>query len=143
MKKSVSAPCLQTFSIKQPTNIKRNISINSLPIVDDISSLTSNMVNIISEEIQVESVLHVPSHQVISCILTNKTFPNDILKKEDKNVAECLLEPDSNEDEHRIVLRRSTTSYLDLSEICEKTSERYASFLQKIRKQRKKNITEI
>lgn len=151
MKKSMSAPCLQnastniTFANSKP--MKKTTSTNALSayIGNDITPI----INIISNEIQLESVLHVPSSQLGICFVMNKSFPTSILDNEsllsiDKNMAECIVEPDPPEPETRDTNMISgvirNPSYLDLCQICDKTAERYALHLRKLRQSRKKNM---
>lgn len=143
MKKSISAPCLQNI---KPNAIKKNVSVHAFPDINLIQILGDE----IQKEIQLESILHTTTSQLTSCMIQNKEFPSDILQAVHENIldtqkyraiSECIIEPepDEKEQEYEMYLRRNM-SYLNLTEMCEKTAEKYATYLRKIRKNRKKNV---
>lgn len=155
MKKSISAPCLHTLNtnisiVGTSRAIKKTTSTNALSGL--LGTDVSPLLNTISNEIQLESILHIPSSQLGTCFIINKSLPSDILENPvyhsiDKNMAECILEPDPPEQETRHTDINSglirNQSYLDLCEMCDKTAERYALYLRKIRQSRKKNIQQL
>jgi hypothetical protein len=150
MKKSFSSPCLTGLNnrvspcatAQNAPKMRKSISTNAFPM--DIPILEA-----ISNEMQIEAVIHVSGLQAGSCAISNAKFPYELLSKfqretpllpEEKALTECLLEPcEKEEPPKRLWQRPITLSYLDLSETDPRINQRYAEYLRRIRKNRKGN----
>lgn len=148
MKKSLSSPCLsgqQTKLTQHAPKMRKSVSTNAFPI--DIPIYPT--LEAISNEMQIEAVVHVSGLQAGSCAISNSKFPYELLSKfqkgepllpQEKALTECLLEPcEKEEPPKRLWQRPSNLSYLDLSETDPRINQRYAEYLRRVRKNRKTN----
>jgi hypothetical protein len=120
MKKSVSAPCITSLSLVQPSIqaplMKRNVSTNAV----------AEMIYMLST---------IPIHRVADCIATTHQFPIDILTQDPSEIASmglCLAEP-SEVPENNIQTFQLERQYI----FNEMVNERYINMLFRIRKKNK------
>lgn len=143
MKKSISTPSLTSLGKTPPlTKMRRSTSTNAFPAPLE---MVGPLLEIVNTEIQMEAVLHVPALHAGSCSIDNHKFPFELLTKdgplvsEEKALVNCLLEPIEKEVNTRSISRiPQSPSYLDLSEGDPKIAERYAEFLRRVRKGRRR-----
>lgn len=156
MKKSLSTPNLSSMGASHggsqriapaiPSNLKRSVSTNAFPMMSLVDTI-----ELVSHELQAESVMHITTAQASTCSLLYKRFPHDILlaseqHPDDKEFVECLVEPDGIKDgsrnfkhpRHISGLPAASPSYLDLCADDDRINERYAMLLRRVRRASKK-----
>lgn len=151
MKKTASAPNLPSLAAQTHVHVptckgqiqKRSVSVNSLHSLEDLSAMS--IINSVLNEIQMESVLHVPAVVQGQCAL-NYTFPESILHHSSKNneitdsmkdYASCIATPIEHEEQRSSSGRSGSTIAESLNNNPE-LLERYSRFLSGIRRNRRK-----
>lgn len=147
MKKSLSAPNLVSLShvpVQASAILKRrSISHPAIsPLVDAVTDAVSDAVT----EWQIESVFKVSAVQAGSCGMSLQTFPYEIIMKPDayseekvKEMAVCLSAPPEKDEPilEKVFRSIGNASYLEMTEVNERISDRFATLLQRVRRNRK------
>lgn len=136
MKKSISSPNLQNFNKQK--YIKKNFSTNALPTLDHLTSIITN-------EIQVESILNVSGLQAGSCMIENKMLSYNLLNSpiidKNKKLMECLIDIDDFKNDQNIPKVNLIKRYYEICELNNEFAERYYKLL-KIFSKKNKNSNE-
>jgi hypothetical protein len=143
MKKSLSAPNLVSLPhvpVQGSSLLKRKSTSHPAlpPFVDAVTDAVT--------EWQIESVFKVSAVQAGSCGMSLHTFPYEIVMKPDafpeekvKDMAVCLSAPPEKDE---LVLEKvfrsiGNASYLEMTEVNERISDRFATLLQRVRRSRR------
>lgn len=150
MRKSGSAPNLVSLGSKpsivlnpSSATMRRCISTSAFEGFSGLAATTTPYIQKFVEEVQVESVLHIPSHVSLQCSVL-QTFPNILdpkkmvsLDEKALDVATCVAMPIESTDEHGYVEIRNTHQIWQNTE-CVELMEKYGKYLRGVRRGRRR-----